>query len=521
MVMVMGLACAGDNDVISLRVYEAHQVEMKPTVTVTPEMSKGDLIVVQGREPQSLDPQRVTDSFSRNVLDNVFDTLVYRNEDLSFEPGLALSWRALDNVTWELVVRRGVTFHDGEAFTAEDVKFTLERPLTTPYPLDSIKTRFSIIKQVDVIDRYTVHIITNEPYPMLVARLSEWYILPRNYDRVVEEEGGVHVPIGTGAYQFRVWQQGVKVSLEANPAYWRGRPQIKAVTFLFEPDATKRLQMLLRDEADLVVDLSTRLINAFDRDYTIDVRLVPSTYIQYVALDGTKHPALADERVRKALQYATDVDSIVENVFHYAAKPIAVPLAHDTFGYPTRLEPYGYDLEVARRLLAEAGYPNGFKMRLDAPVGRYPHDEETVQMLVAQWELVGVEVELRLHDWDTQLYLYQTDDGALLAEAHYMGWGTRTFDADDILYSAFAKQPNKSHYNNPAVTNLVTKARRSMAPTERERLYAAALDIIYADVPWIFLFQQYDVYAVNRHLGWRPRHDQRLDVWSMVWEEGV
>lgn len=460
----------------------------------------------------SLDPQRITDTMSRVVLDNVYDTLLYRTADLRFEPGLALTWQALDFLTWEVTLRPNVHFHNGDLFTAADVKFTLERPLQDPEYFNATYNRFRVIDHVDIVDDYTVHIITTEPYPLLAARLSEWAMLSHTFVEHVGNEALETRANGTGAYHLIHWEPNGRIVLEANPTYWRGEPAITHAQFVPLPQDDERLFQLVIGRADIITDLSLSHQAEVQKYPNLRYELIPSTYIQYLALDGTKNPILADVRVRQALQYATNVPQIIAQIFQGAARQVAIPVAPGSFGYDETIPPYPYDPARARLLLQEAGYPNGFALTVDAPVGRYPEDRQTVDMIAEQWAAVGVRLTINYNTWATQLALYRSPQGRDLAEAHYMGWGTATFDADDILYNAFAVQPNKSNYTNPQLNTLLQQAHTALNATERQEYYAQALRIIHEEVPWIFLFQQYDIYGVNARVVWEPRPDQKIEL---------
>lgn len=480
--------------------------------TAAAQAPSGSIVIAQGTDAASLDPQLQNDAFSTSVLSNIFDTLVYRNADLELVPGLATSWTLVDDTTWRVTLRDDVTFHDGTPFTAEDVAFSLTRPLDEALA-SPLRSRFSVIEGVDVIDATTVDVRTTAPYPLLPARLSEWFMVSKAYVEANDQATLSVTPMGTGAYRFVSWVKDDRLELVANEDYWRGTPSIAEVVFRPIPELSTRVAALQSGDVDLVTNVPAFRRAEVDGAANLDVRDVPSTFFQYVALDGTKNPVLADVRVRQAIQYATNVEEIVEFLFDGAARRIAVPLAFGTFGLDTSIEPYPYDPERARALLAEAGYPDGIRFALDAPVGRYAQDKETAEALVGQWAQVGIDVDLNINEWSVQLTKYRA--GTELTDAHFMGWGTSTFDADDVFFGAFARQPTKNNYENAEVTDLVLRARSSMDPDERAELYAQAQRIVYDEVPWLILFQQVDLYGVRSDLAWQPRPDQKIEVFTI------
>ena len=467
------------------------------------------LVIAQGTDVASLDPQRQNDAFSTSVLSNVFDTLIYRDGDLDLVPGLASDWRTIDDTTWELDLRDDVAFHDGTPFGADDVVFSLLRPLDDELG-SPLASRFAVIEDVEATGPHTVRVHTHEPYPLLPARLSEWFIVSQAYVESTDAETVSSEPVGTGAYRFVEWVKDDRLVLEANPDHWRGAPEVGEVVFRPIPELSTRVAALQSGDVDLITNVPAIRTGAVDADPDLEVRSVPSTFIQYVALDGTKNEALADPRVRRAIQYATDVDEIIEFLFDGNALKIAVPLAHGTFGVNEAIEPYPHDPERARALLAEAGYPDGVSFELDAPTGRYAQDQEVAEALVGQWSEVGIDVDLNINEWSVQLTKYRAGDQ--LADAHYMGWGTSTFDADDILFGGFANQPTKNNYHDPRVTELVNEARTTLDPDRRLELYAEVQEIVVDDLPWLILFQQVDLYGVRSDLDWEPRPDQKIEV---------
>lgn len=467
--------------------------------------------IAQGTDAASLDPQLQNDAFSTSILSNIFDTLIYRNAALELESGLATAWELVDDTSWQLSLRRGVSFHNGEAFNAEDVKFSLERPLNSDLG-SPLTGRFSVLEGVEIIDDYTVIVKTKAPYPLLPARLSEWFMIPKDYVEATPQETLSIQPVGTGAYRFVEWVKDDHLSLSANEDYWRGAPAIKNVTFRPIPEVSTRVAALQAGDVDLITNVPAFRQFEVSLDSSLSIRSVPSTFFQYVALDGTKNPVLADKRIRQAIQYATNVPEIIEFLFEGSAAQIAVPLAFGTFGLDESIEAYPYDLEKAKALLAEAGYPNGIRFALDAPVGRYAQDKETVEALVGQWSQAGIKVDLNINEWSVQLTKYRA--GTELVESHFMGWGTSTFDADDVLFGGFSSSPNpnKMNYVNEELNGLVAQARTSLDPEERQALYARVQQIIHDEVPWLALFQQFDIYGVKANLEWQPRPDQKIEV---------
>ena len=250
---------------------------------------QGSVVIAQGTDAASLDPQRQNDAFTTSILSNVFDTLIYRNADLDLEPGLATEWSLVEDNIWEVKLREGVKFHNGEDFTAEDAKFTLERPLN-PDLNSPLAGRFSVIEGVDIVDDFTIRIRTNDPYPLLPALLSEWFMVPKDYIEATDADTLVVQPVGTGAYQFVEWVKDDHLSLTANDEHWRGAPTIKDVTFRPIPETSTRVAALQSGDVDVITNVPSFRIPEFDGVDDLNIQPVPSTYIPVCRTGRHKEP---------------------------------------------------------------------------------------------------------------------------------------------------------------------------------------------------------------------------------------
>jgi len=483
------------------------------------------LVVGHAESTDSLDPARGFTGTTGIVNKAAYETLVtFPDEDASsIEPLLATEWEiSEDGLTYTFTLREDVVFHDGSPMTASDVVFSMQR-------LQNVSGNPSFladnIASVEAIDDLTVAITLASVNPSFLAELPN-YAFSVSSAELIMANGGTDaedaaetdaaedflnsISAGTGPYILDGWDPLVRTELIRNENYWGEGGTIQNVTFRPIPETSTRVAALQAGDVDIIVNVPAFRQEEINATENLEIRAVPSTFFQYVALDGTKNEVLADVRVRQAIQYATNVPEIVEFLFYGPAQQIAFPLAFGTFGLDESIEPYPYDLERARELLAEAGYPDGITFALDAPTGRYAQDREVAEALVGQWAQAGINVELNINAWADQLAKYR--DGDALVESHFMGWGTSTFDADDVLFGAFANVPNKNNYVNEEVTELVLQARNTFDDAERAELYAQVQQIIYQEVPWISLFQQFDIYGVRADLNWQPRQDQKIEV---------
>jgi peptide/nickel transport system substrate-binding protein len=262
---------------------------------------KDTLVIAQGVDPTTMDPQNHMETPAWNVFAQIFDKLLQRDSEIRIKPLLAESYRVVNDLTWEFKLRKGVKFHNGEDFNAAAVKFVLERMADPKLKLR--QTVFQgVIDRVDVVDDYTVRIITKLPYPVMDAMLCIYgEAIPPKY---FQEKGAAHFalnPIGTGPYKFVRWVKDDHILLEANPNYWRGAPKIKKVMFRPIPEATTRVAALQTEEADIVVNIPPHLMRLMDWKGRSFVSKAPSVRVIFMAFDTTKPGPQADKMVRPSL----------------------------------------------------------------------------------------------------------------------------------------------------------------------------------------------------------------------------
>lgn len=367
------------------------------------------VIAITG-DAETMDPMTSAISTTFSIQRHMMEPLVDYDADGKLVPGVASSWRALDNLTWEFKLRPGVRFHNGEPLNAEAVKFSIERSRDHAKSLQ--KAYVSLIKEVRPVDDLTVRIITSEPAPDIIAMLANnIYILPPRYAREVGDEGLARKPVGTGPYRFVEWVRDDRVVLEANPNYWGPKPQAARVTIRPIPEGATRVAALLAGEVDVIEGVPIPDIPRVARTKGFKVLRKQGPRLIFVAMDthrdrGGRHPAgspglpegapnpFKDVRVRQAIYSAINTKEIVEQVMGGAAAPAEQILPPFMYGYNPRVRRPIYDPSKAKRLLAEAGYPNGFSVRLDVTTDRYVNDREVGLALVGMLKRVGIDVAL-------------------------------------------------------------------------------------------------------------------------------
>ena len=463
---------------------------------------QGELRVAIPWTPENLDPTMNLASFRAMVGVSMFDSLVSRDAENRIVPQLAESWRLVDDVTWQLKLRKGVVFHDGEPFNAEAVRFTFQRVLD-PDQKSPNRANVAEITRVDVVDDYTVNLVTRQPYAPLVNRLLDFAMVPPKYVTEKGNQGMALRPIGTGPYRFVELIKDDRLIVEAFDRHWRGVPKIRRIIYKPIPEPFTRAAALRNNEVDLVTTMPPSLARELERAPGIRVQRVPSSWIIYLGLNALKKP-LSELKVRQALNYATDVDAIIKNVLEGNGRRLEGPLTPQMFGYDPSIKGYAHDPARARKLLAEAGYPDGLEITLESSAGRYQGDKEIAEALGGQWQKAGFKPKVQVAEWGAYFKRYL---GKQFQDTYLLGLGGAMQDADE-LYNLVSSKGRGLYYKNERVDALFDLGRGTMDAAKRRQVYRDLQRAMVEDATWVFLLQQVDIYASRDRLTWTPRPDQ-------------
>ncbi len=479
------------------------------------------LVVAQGVDIVTGDPAKSTALGTIAVLANIYDTLIHRDANLRLKPGLALSWRAVDPTTWEFKLRRGVTFHNGEHFNAEAVKFSFDRMLdpATNWPgAGSLR----LIKSVSIVDDSTVRITVAQPWPLLPRFLGYYgMIVPPGYLRQGGPEALIRRPVGTGPYRFVNWIKDDRVELEANPAYWGGRPKIDRVVFRVVPTDAPRVAELLAGSVHLAPLLPPELISAVRTSSKLTLSVGKSLsvfFVIYNLVNVPKDKPLADPRVRQALNYAIDRQAILHSVMRNVGAPVSTFCTEVMEGCDSSIPPFSYDPDKARALLREAGYPNGFDFSISGTNGSYPGDRDIVLAVADQLNRVGVRTKVDITEIGVQL------QAVLARQLPQDGWFTRFTDffgiSTIIPLRAFYSPGEWSQWRpGYAAFNELVEAAQAAADEARLRDISKRLQAMYKEqAPAITLFGAPNASGMSADLEYTPRPDLQVYVFDASWK---
>jgi len=485
---------------------------------------QGKVVIAQGVDPTTLDTMNQQETPASVVAAHIFDTLVERDQNLKIVPALAAELPKLVAPTvWEVKLRKGVKFHNGEEFNAESVKFSLER---AKEPAMRGSSNFKPIERVEIVDPYTVRVHTVKPWPIFVNALTQRQasIYPAKAYAGKDTQFISKNPIGTGPYRFVRWNKDEEIVLEANEQYWRGAPHVRTVVFRPIPDDAVRVAALQNGEVDVAVNIPPHLANIIANHPKVFLSTAPSIRTiqlmfythQFDAqnkLIGPYQGPTADKRVRQAITSAIDADEIVKSVLDGKAQRVATLLPNMHFGFDPSLKPIKPDLARTKKLLAEAGYPNGLELVLNSPQGRYVRDKEVAEAVAGQLTKAGIKTQLKTYEFvnylNNMVYTHKAGPVWLI------GWGQPTMDAEGIYVPLFRSGSLLSNYYNPDLDGLVDEAQRTMDEKKRLEIYRRINRLWIDDAAAVPLYQQLDLYGASKRLNWKARSDELIKAYDM------
>jgi peptide/nickel transport system substrate-binding protein len=474
---------------------------------------KDTLTIALASHAPTLDPHMHFERVGILVNINMFDSLLHRSTKLEYEGGLATAWKALNETTWEFKLRRGVTFHNGDPLTAEDVKFSFERVLEPGKDKKRSPQYGNIraIKEVRIVDPDTIQIITDKPFPLLLERLVFFPIVPKKHiEKVGDDAFGSTAPVGTGPWKFVEWKRDQYIKLEAFDGYWRGKPPFKWLVVRAIPEVATQVAELKTGGVDLIRNVSADLIPELKANPQTYVSSTPILRVHYVELDMRQAP-FDKKLVRQAANYAIDKQAIIQKLMGGLGQQTATVVQPRAFGFDAEVKPYPFDPKKAKALLAQAGYPNGVDITLHSAFVEFrPVFEAIAQMLTD----VGLRANPRMWDpgpaWNK---FFQAEGKA--SHGTYGSWGNYSvFDADAVLHPLFHTEVGgwigKWYTRVEGLDKLIDEGRSTTNQAQRKRTYAQIQRLIAEEAPAIYLFTQYDTLALSKRVEYAARGDEWL-----------
>ncbi|MEZ5931129.1 MAG: ABC transporter substrate-binding protein [Alphaproteobacteria bacterium] len=500
-----------------------------------------DLTIGLASEPTSIDPHYHNLGPNNALADHIYGNLITQDENQQLEPGLAVSWKAIDDLTWEFKLREGVTFHDGNPFTADDVVFTFERAPDVPNSPSSYAT-YITGKTAVKVDDLTVHIKTETPYPQMASDVSTIPIISAEAGEgaSTEDYNSGKAAIGAGPYKFVEYVPGDRIVLERNPDYWGEAPAWDKVTFKPIKSAPSRVAALLAGDVDVVAEVPTTDIATLEADENVSLFQGVSNRVIYLHLDHFRADSpfvtakdgsaidnpLQDQRVRTAISKAISREAIVERVMEGVALPAGQLLPAGFFGVSPNLKPVEFDPEGAKALLAEAGLPDGFKLTIHGPNDRYINDAKIAEAVAQMLTRAGIDTAVET--MPRSVFFSRASSGGPDGTPEFsfilVGWGAGSGEASSPLKSlihTYDKEggfgaSNRGRYSNPEVDALIEEALRTIDDAAREELLAKATEVAINDGGIIPLHYQVNTWGTKKGLKYIPRTDEATLAMSVV-----
>lgn len=451
---------------------------------------------------------------------NIFNSLVSFDRLFRIKAELAESWNNPDNLTWRFRIRKDVKFHNGYALTAEDVKYSID--LIKNNESNVLRDLLLSINDTIVIDEYTLDIITFEPTPILLNKLTDIFILSKKY----QEETTEIWPIGTGAYKVVEFFEEKQLTLERFENYWKGKPDVKTAKIKFIEDSEERKNALLNGEIDIAEHILSIYYDNLTREPGINLHLITHPTVTYISFNfsenctideevSEKNP-LSDVRVRKALYHAINISEIIEKVYNntkfaVSASQFVTPLI---FGYNPNITRLPYNLSKSRELLNQSGYGNGFNLSMDCA------EEATTQMRICDVLDMQLSKIINFSLNPLSMMCYHEKIIGRNTSCYILGWMAATGDGSEI-YDYILRTVDKKagigsfnlgYYSNPDIDRIGEEINYMLDYEERLMLMQEGFEIAMDDVAWIPLLSSKLIYGVVEEVNWEPSNTMLIII---------
>ena len=476
-------------------------------------------------DANSMDPYTRSETFLLTFTQNFYDPLVRRDRNLKVEPALAESWEQPNATTWRFHLRHNVKFQGGEPFSADDVLFSQKR---ASGPGSQINSYFQSVAEVKKIDDYTVDFITKAPNPIFLEEITQWVIMskawceahnatePTDLTKTKEENFATRHANGTGPFILQEREPDRRTTMRNNPGWWdKPEHNLTEVTFNVIGNAATRVAALLSGDVDMIYTVPPQDMQRLQSTTGITVRSAPELRTIHLGFDQVRPELLKsdvkgknpfqDKRVRQAFYQAIDVKAIQVRVMRNQSRPTGLLYGPGVNGFLEANDiRYPYDPEASKKLLAEAGYPNGFGVTLDCPNDRYVNDEAICQAVTVMLARANIRITLAAQ---TRLkYFAEISNPDYNTSFYMLGWTPNTYDAHNTLFNIAGSRNgvrgvfNDGGWSNAQFDTLLDAIAVEIDPAKRQELITAASKIVHDEVAYIPLHQQTVVWAAKSNI---------------------
>ncbi len=490
-----------------------------------------ELKVAMSSPPNSMDPHFYNLFSNINVSEHIFESLIKMDADSRIIPSLAESWKLIDNLTWEFKLRKDAKFHDGSDVTAEDVAWSIDRTskiVNSPGKFD-VYTKSIVSKTI--VDPKTIRLITATPYPLMLSDLTSIFIVSKKATEGLSSDdfSSGKGMVGSGPFKFVSFARDDRVELVRNDQYWGTKPAWTKVTLRFIPQPATRVAALLAKDVDAIENVPTADLKRIRDSKDLNFFSKVSHRVIYLNLDQReKSPFVTDkdgnvleknpfrdQRVRDAMTIAINREAIKDRVMEGLSEPTSNMVPATLFGHVPELKVPKYDPDRAKKLLAEAGYPNGFGVTLHGPNNRYVNDEPILQAVASMWTRIGVPTKVAaspMADFASRVSIRRKEFSTWL-----LGWGAQTGEVSSPLRALTAcENPEKGFgtnngmsYCNPKADALLEQGLAEVDDAKRLKLFQEAVTMVIKDGAFMPIHQQVTTWAARKGIDYVPRTDER------------
>ncbi|MDW5444101.1 ABC transporter substrate-binding protein [Polaromonas sp. SM01] len=469
----------------------------------------------------SVDPQLNNHAGDRSLALHFWDSIINSRDGGKLEPALASSWKALDDKTWEFKLRSDIKWQDGKPFTADDIVFSFQRARSVPGTVASYTGALRTVESTTAKDPHTVIVKTNTPNPMLPLDIASIYIVSKHAgeNSKTEDYNAGRAVVGTGPYKFISYSPGDRTVFERNPGYYGPKPLWDKVNYRYINNGAARTAALLAGDVDVIDKVAVTDVAKLKKTPTVSVYTYPGLRVLLLQpsfrpgsnefiTDNAGKPLdknpLQELKVRQALSLAINRKAITDRILQGTVTEANQWMPKNSFGYNPEVKDIAYNVEQAKKLLAEAGFPQGFQITIHVPGDRYPQAPETVQAVAQFWTRAGVKTKVEVVPWS----VYASRAGKNEYAVSVIAWGNGTGEAGYGLLQTLASNDAKrgrgvnnwGRYSNEAVDKALDAATVEFDAKRREAIFRHSVKLVTDDVGNIPLFHYQNIWAARKGL---------------------
>jgi peptide/nickel transport system substrate-binding protein len=481
-----------------------------------------NLVVVAFINPvNTMDPMYTVGREGFNVNWHIFDSFLMRDtKTLQPIPHLVTSWKLVDDLTWELKLRKDVKFHNGEPFNAESVKYTNDRVLDEQNKAPW-RSYFFWLKETEIVDEYTVRLHTYKPFPIPDQYLVAAFALPPKYMKSHSKEHVAMNPVGSGPYKFVEWKKGQYLKLVANESWWKKKPAIKHLEFRYVPEVATSIAGLFNGEIDIVQRIPPDQAEVVNKSEIARISNANTMAVVYVGIDQAGRcpespKALQDVRVRRAIIYAINMDEIIQKLYHGQVLSCPVGPSPYHFGYDSSIKRLPYDLEKAKQLMAEAGYSKGFTVSLHSRVGGFDAAEQVAEAIMGYLAKVNITVKIR--NWGVAAQYVNAARAGKIDGLYLTSWTGGSVSDMDSYRQMIHSGSDRSYQKDALIDKLFEEGMYTMDPEKRKAIYSQLQKRWQELALWVPGFTQNNMNGVNRGLNYEAAGDLTMPVYDASWK---